>query len=415
MLRSAGTSVAIDTSSSLLGPKKILAVDDSLTYLQELAAHVRNEGYDAVLAHSGEEALALLAVQSVDCILLDLVMPGLSGHETCRRIKSSPAWRDIPLMMLTAREEPETMIEGINAGADDYILKSSDFEVLKARLRAQLRRKQFEDENRKIREQLHQKEHEVAQARAAKELAETRAQLLSDLERKNHELESFSYSVSHDLRAPLRAIDGFSRMLLEGHAQSLDGEGRRLLGVVVENTRKMGQLIDDLLRFSRLGRTAMQKATVDMSALAKSVASELLESCPGRRIELAMGALSPAFGDPSLLRQVLQNLIGNALKYSRTREVSRIEVSSRSEEDETVYTVGDNGVGFEMEYAHKLFNVFQRLHSSEDFEGTGVGLALVKRIIERHGGRVWAEGRVNEGASTHFTIPRQGDANDRTQ
>jgi DNA-binding response OmpR family regulator len=415
VLRSSDASQSVEASSSLLGPKKILAVDDSMTYLQEIGIQLRQEGYEPILAPSGEEALELLAVQPVDCILLDVLMPGLSGHETCRRIKSSPGWRDIPVVMLTAREDREAMIEGINAGADDFISKSSEFDVLKARLRAQLRRKQFEDENRHIRERLLQKELEAGQARAAGELAETRAHLLADLEKKNQELESFSYSVSHDLRSPLRAIDGFSRMLLKGHAENLDGEGRRLLGVVVENTRRMGQLIDDLLRFSRLGSTAMRKANVDMSALAKSVATELLESCPGRKIELAMGALNPVYGDPSLLRQVFQNLIGNALKYSRTRELSRIEVSSRSEGDATVYTVRDNGVGFEMEYSHKLFGVFQRLHSSEEFEGTGVGLALVKRIIERHGGRVWAEGKVNEGASIHFTIPGQGDANDRPQ
>ncbi|MCI0423728.1 MAG: response regulator, partial [Acidobacteria bacterium] len=154
LLRSSATAPAAGATSSLFGPKKILAVDDSLTFLYALADHLRQEGYDPILAHSGEEALELLAVQTVDCILLDLVMPGLSGNETCRRIKSSPAWRDVPLLMLTAREERDSMIEGINAGADDYIAKSSEFEVLKARLRAQLRRKQFEDEHRQIREQL---------------------------------------------------------------------------------------------------------------------------------------------------------------------------------------------------------------------------------------------------------------------
>ncbi|HLF93240.1 MAG TPA: response regulator [Planctomycetota bacterium] len=415
VLRSSDASRSVEAASSLLGPKKVLAVDDSQTYLQEIAAQLRNDGYEPILARSGEEALELLAVQPVDCILLDVLMPGLSGHETCRRIKSSPGWRDIPTLMLTAREERADMIEGINSGADDYIPKSSDFEVLKARLRAQLRRKQFEDENRHIREQLLQTEFEAAQARASRELADTRAKLLADLELKNKELESFSYSVSHDLRAPLRAIDGFSRMLLDGHAQRLDGEGTRLLGVVIENTRRMGQLIDDLLRFSRLGSTALQKARVDMTSLAQSVASELLGSLPGRRIELSVGALGAAHGDPSLLRQVFQNLVGNAIKYSRTREVARIEVRSRSEGLETVYTVGDNGVGFDMEYVHKLFGVFQRLHSAKEFEGTGVGLALVKRIIERHGGRVWAEGKVDQGASIHFTLPGEGDSNDRPQ
>ncbi len=174
VLRSSGSSSTFVSTSSLLGPKRILTVDDSLTYLHEVSAQLREEGYDVVPARSGEEALELLSVQTVDCILLDLVMPGLSGQETCRRIKGSPAWRDIPLIMHTALEEQDAMIEGINAGADDYIAKSSDLEVLRARVRAQLRRKQFEDENRNIREHLLQKELEVAAANSARKLAEAR-------------------------------------------------------------------------------------------------------------------------------------------------------------------------------------------------------------------------------------------------
>jgi two-component system NtrC family sensor kinase len=403
VLRSSDSSQSVEAASSLLGPKRILAVDDSLTYLQELGAQLRK----AILAPSGEEALELLAVQPVDCILLDVLMPGLSGHETCRRLKSSPGWRDIPVLMLTAREDREAMIEGINAGADDYISKSSDFDVLKARLRAQLRRKQFEDENRQIREQLLQKELEAAQARAAGELAQTRARLLADLERKNQELESFGYSISHDLRAPLRAIDGFSKILLAEQSDRLDGEGKRVLGIVVDSTRKMGQLIDDLLRFSRLGKTAMSPTRVEMTALAQSVLEEVLSACPDRSIESAIGQLPPAYADPGLLRQVLLNLIGNAVKYSRPRKLARIEMEGREGATENLYLIRDNGVGFEMSHVDKLFGVFKRLHSEKQFEGTGVGLALVRRIIERHGGRVWAEGKPDLGATFYFALPRE--------
>lgn len=404
-LRSAGSPGAVRLAGSLLGPKRILAVDDSPTYLQELAAPLRQEGYDVILARCGEEALELLAVQSVDCILLDFVMPGLSGQETCRRIKASPVWRDIPLLMITAREDRARMLEGFNAGADDYILKSSEFEILKARVRAQLRRKQFEDENRSIREELLRKEAEAAEAHANRELAETRARLLLELEHANKELEAFSYSVSHDLRAPLRAIDGFSGILLEDYSDKLDAEGRRLLDVIRSNTQRMGQLIDDLLAFSRLSRQEFAKSPIDMAQLVQSVVAEMRRVEPNRSVAITMHPLAPSYGDSAMLRQVFANLISNALKFSQHQPQASVEIGCYGENQECVYYVKDNGVGFDMQYVDKLFGVFQRLHSADAFEGTGVGLAIVQRVILRHGGRVWAQGNVNAGATFSFTLP----------
>ena len=409
ILRSAGTSAGTDATPSLLDPKKILAVDDSPTYLEALAAQIRNEGYDIVLARSGEEALELLAVQPVECILLDLVMPGLSGQETCRRIKDTPAWRDIPLIMLTALEEQEAMIESINAGADDYITKSADFEVLKARLRAQLRRKHFEDEHRRVREELLHKEMEAAEGRAARELADTRAALLTDLERKNEELESFSYAVAHDLRAPLRAIHGFARLLAEEHASALDADGQRLLGVVCDNVRQMGRLIDDLLALSRLGRKELESVPVDMAALARSVSEELQRAEPDRPVSVCIGDLPPTRGDRGMLQQLFVNLVGNAFKFSKRVGQPAVEIGC-AEGTAPTYFVRDNGVGFDARFADKLFKVFQRLHRAEEFEGTGVGLAIVQRIVQRHGGHVWAEGAVDRGATFYFTLPAEGGA-----
>jgi DNA-binding response OmpR family regulator len=408
LLRAASAAPAADATPSLLGPKKILAVDDSLTYLQEVAAQLRDEGYGVVLAHSGEEALELLCFEPIDGILLDLVMPGLSGHETCRRIKRAPEWRDIPLIILTAREEREAMIEGINAGADDYIAKSADFDVLKARLRAQLRRKQFEDENRSIREQLMRKEMEASEARSARQLAEARAALLLELEQRNEELEAFSYSVSHDLRAPLRGIDGFSQALLEDCADQLDEQGQQYLQRVRAATRQMGQLIDGLLALARVTKGEIYRQPVDLSELARSVLADLQRINPLRVCDCVVQDGLVANGDPRLLRVLLENLLGNAWKFTSKRDRSRIVVGSGCHRGRIVYFIRDNGEGFDMTYAKKLFSAFQRLHASNEFEGTGIGLATVERITRRHGGKIWARGRVGRGAIFCFTLGDQG-------
>jgi two-component system NtrC family sensor kinase len=405
VLRSARTPFSAGTASSLLGPKKILAVDDSLTYLQEVAEQLRQEGYDVIPARSGEEALELLAVQAVDCILLDLMMPGLSGQETCRRIKGSATWRDIPLVMHTALEQQDSMIDGINAGADDYIAKSSGHEVLFARVRAQLRRKQFEDENRNIREQLLQKERDVVVAISARELAESRAAFLEELESKNTELEAFSYSVSHDLRAPLRSIDGFSKLLLEDHADKLDARGQDYLLRVRESAQRMGELIDDLLLLSRVGRADIRRDRVDLSGIARSALEELKRKDPGREVAVCVEDQLTAEADSGLMRVAFENLLGNAWKFTAKVSKARIEVGAAPQDGDTVFFVRDNGAGFDMSYAEKLFSPFQRLHTELEFPGTGIGLATVHRIIDRHGGRIRAESAVGQGATFYFTIP----------
>lgn len=234
------------------------------------------------------------------------------------------------------------------------------------------------------------------------------------LEETNAELESFSYSVSHDLRAPLRAIHGFARILLEDHNAQLDPEAQRLLGVIDQNTRRMGQLIDDLLAFSRLGRKEIATRRVDMEELARGVVDEVrhAESELGRNgsldVQVGPPPLPPAVGDRALIRQVLSNLLQNAAKFTRGRPSARIQVGSHPDGAQTVYYVKDDGAGFDPRFADKLFGVFQRLHSTEQFDGTGVGLAIVKRIVQRHGGRVWAEGQVNQGATFFFTLPTEG-------
>ena len=226
----------------------------------------------------------------------------------------------------------------------------------------------------------------------------------------DQELESFSYSISHDLRAPLRSIDGYSKIMQEDYATSLGEEGRRVLSVIMNNAKRMGKLIDDLLEFGRLGRKTMQRSYVNMTAIVNSILQDLTSQEQHRKIDVHLGELHPAFADSDMIRQVWLNLLENAFKYTGKKDSATIEIRSfKIGKGELCYEVKDNGVGFDMKYAPKLFGVFQRLHKIQDFTGTGVGLAIVKRIISRHGGKVWAEGSLENGAIFYFTIPIEDD------
>lgn len=234
-----------------------------------------------------------------------------------------------------------------------------------------------------------------------------RKRLQLGLEAVNRELEGFSYSVSHDLRAPVRVIEGFVGLLLKEHSDSLDDEGRRILEIIRRNTIMMGQLITDLLAFSHSGRKALTVRTIDMTQLAESLWRETQMASPGRNWDVNIGRLPEAEGDEALLRQVWLNLLSNASKYTAGRATASIQIEGHLEHHERVYSVKDNGVGFDMRYVDKLFKVFQRLHKPSEFPGTGIGLALVHRIISRHGGRVWAEGGAGTGATFFFSLPSQ--------
>ncbi len=246
----------------------------------------------------------------------------------------------------------------------------------------------------------------IEKVRILNEMNENLKKESEKLEDANKELEAFAYSVSHDLRVPLRAIDGFSRIVLEDYEDKLDDEGKRLLNVVRENTQKMGHLIDDILLLSRAGRQEMKISNVDMESLVKSIFEELKLSIGDRDVQLEIKSLPPAYGDRTLIIQVITNLIANSIKFTRIREKAVIEVGAEEGKDENIYYVKDNGAGFDMKYVSKLFGLFQRLHGADEFEGTGVGLSIVQRIIRRHGGRVWGEGEIDNGATIYFTLPK---------
>jgi PAS domain S-box-containing protein len=236
-------------------------------------------------------------------------------------------------------------------------------------------------------------------------LNEALEQTIVELKKSNHDLEAFNYTVSHDLRVPLIAIDGFSKRLLERYGDGLEPKALQMLSIIRSNVERMEHLIRDLLAYARLGRQEVGMAVVSMEHVVRDILDELMALNAGRKIELRMGDLPPSHCDESMIRQVFMNLLSNAFKFTKYRDVARIEIGASSEGSENVYWVRDNGVGFDQNDAEKLFGVFQRLHESDRFEGTGIGLAIVKRIVDFHHGRVWAKGKPDAGATFYFTLP----------
>jgi light-regulated signal transduction histidine kinase (bacteriophytochrome) len=300
--------------------------------------------------------------------------------------------------------DQKNVLKGFEEGAIDYLYKPLNPEITEAKVSVLL--------------QLQRQQKELMEKNIALEKAQQEInQLYADLQRKNaqleltnKELESFSYSVSHDLRAPLRSINGYAQIIREEYAGALGDEAKRLFQIIQKNATKMGHLIDDLLAFARMGRKELTRLPVDMNKLVEPIVADLVNTT-GTKARITVHPLLPVNGDPVLLSQVYINLISNAIKYSAKKEDPAVEIGSFEKEDDHVYFVKDNGAGFDMNYVHKLFGVFQRLHTHEEFEGTGVGLAIVQRIVVKHGGRVWAEGKTDEGATFYFSLPNHRAGN----
>ncbi len=329
-------------------------------------------------------------------------MPGMDGFETATMIRERERSMHTPIVFLTATSHSDAHVfKGYAAGAVDFLSKPLVPEILRSKVMVfvELHRKTtlLEASNQQLitaDEELRKVNHDLERRTLALEAA-------------NKELEAFSYSVSHDLRTPVRHIDGFAELLEKHGYERLDDEGRRYLKKISRSAKQMGMLIDDLLAFSRMGRAELHRTTVNLGRLVRDVMHDLQQDTDGRNIAWTIGNLPDIKGDPAMLRQVLINLIANAVKYTRPREQARIEIGcDTGAQNETVIFVRDNGVGFDMQHAGKLFGVFQRLHSAKQFEGTGIGLANAYRIIARHGGHAWGEGKVDEGATFYFSLPK---------
>jgi len=427
-----------DQVASLVGPRKILAVDDSVTYLHELATALRDEGYDVSLARSGEEALELLAVQPVDCILMDLMMPGIGGTEACLRIKAAPGVRDIPLILLTAHDDRTAMLEGLGAGADDYISKSGEFEVLRARVRAQIRRKQFEDENRRIREELLRRELEAATERAARELAETRAALVEELERKveerTRELQAtiverrhaermasvgmLSASIAHEINNPLAVVTGNLELLGQSLAvlaahPAIQGEvaGRlamtdELLRDALEASERVREIVRDLRIFSR-SEGEDTTAPVDVhKVLESSIRMASNEIRHRAQLVKTFGKVPLVQANESRLGQVFLNLVVNgAQAIPEGRAATNVVEITTALDDagRVVVAIRDSGIGIPPDKLDRVFDPF--FTTKPAGQGTGLGLAICHRIVTELGGDILVESEVGKGTVFSVALP----------
>ena len=379
----------------------ILLVDDQPANLVALEAMLQGLGQNLIKAESGREALKWLLTHDFAVILLDVKMPEMDGFETAALIRQRDKSRHTPILFLTAADNTQTQaVRGYAVGAVDYLVKPVVPEFVRSKVAVFV---ELAKKNELLRRQT---ELLARSEQAAIELADARAELVRDLEHKNRELESFSYAVSHDLRAPLRRIDSFSRAVLESQGDRLDEAGQRFLTRVREASQQMSQLIDDVLHLSRVTRAELRDQEVDLSSLASLALARMQEAEPGRQVEIKIRPGVVVNGDGQLLRIALENLLENAWKFTAKGPNPRIEFGLSQVAGEPTYFVRDNGAGFDMTYAGRLFGPFQRLHPQSEFPGSGIGLATVQRIIHRHGGRVWAEGLVGQGATFQFTLGR---------
>ncbi len=405
---------------------EILIAEDSPTQAEQLRHILEQHDYQVSVAGNGKEALDLINNNRPMIVITDIIMPHMDGYQLCKKIKSDENLKEIAVILLTSLSDPKDVVKGLECGADNFITKPYEERYLLSRIQYLLAnwdlrhdekiqmgveiffagQKYFITSDRLQILNLLLSTYEAAIQKnfELKKIEDELRRLNEQLEVSNRELEAFSYSVSHDLRAPLRSIDGFSQALFEEYTGRLDDQGKDYLRRISAASQRMGQLIDDLLGLSRVTRSEMHRERVDISALVQSVSAELRRTQPERKVEFVVTPGIYADGDAHLLRIVLENLLGNAWKFTEKHRDAKIEFGVKEYGGRSAFFIRDDGAGFDMAYSEKLFGAFQRLHSPAEFPGTGIGLATVQRIIHRHGGQIWAEGKMEEGATFYFTL-----------
>jgi two-component system sensor histidine kinase/response regulator len=371
---------------TMFSKPKILIVDDKQENLIALETVLKDLDVEVIKATSGNEALKQTLNHDFSLALIDIQMPEMDGYELAAILREDEKTASLPFIFISGiYTDHVNVFKGYDRGAFSFITKPFQPEILINKVKLFIGIYHHEYMLKRLNDDLERKNEELSIV--------------------NKELEAFTYSVSHDLRAPLRVINGYSQIILKEHAEVVDEEVKRLLHIVGSNVKKMGDLIDNLLSFSKIGKREVNSDIVNMDLLVRSCIEEMKVTYEGKKVKWIVGTLDPCYGDSQLLNQVMINFLSNAVKYSSKKEQPEVEITSSIKGEEVIYSIKDNGVGFDMKYYKKLFGVFQRLHRSNEFEGTGVGLAIIQRIVMKHHGRVWAESSLDNGAKFFFSVP----------
>ena len=378
----------------------ILIVDDTPANVAVLAEHLVSNGFSVMVAQDGEEGIERAQFGHPDLILLDVMMPGMGGFETCRQLKSHDSTKDIPVIFMTALSDIGDKITGYKVGGVDYVTKPFHTEEVLARIKTHLSlqtmRKQLVEQNLQL-------QQEIVVRQKAEEVVEQRSQ---ELARSNAELEQMAYVASHDLQEPLRMVASYLQLLQQRYGWQLDADAHEFIGFAIDGAKRMQALIDDLLTYSRVGTRAKPLEPTNCAAVMDAVLHSLRMAIEESGAQIRCEALPVVMGDAAQLMQLFQNLIGNAIKF-RGGQAPRIQIRAEREDGFWRFEVQDNGIGIAPEYFDRIFVMFQRLHSRSKYPGTGIGLAICKKIVEQHSGRIWVESEPGKGTIFKFTLPQE--------